>query len=137
MEVFQKLGEELELRWRQRDYAAAAFPELAAALLEGADELEQVGTWEILRWIARAPTLPEQRDPQSHFSDLAITLYDTPRFFVSALVWLDGTTAIHQHSFSGRVSRAGRRQPPGPLPFSTAAPRQPLLSPWNPRSGRG
>ena len=30
-----------------------------------------------------------------------MTFYDTPRFFVSTLMWLDGTTAIHQHSFSG------------------------------------
>ena len=101
MDVFRKLGEELELRWRQRDYAGSAFPDLAAASLEGADEVEAIGTWDILRWIAREPALPAQQDPRSQFSDLAITFYEAPRFFVSGLMWLDGTTAIHQHSFSG------------------------------------
>jgi hypothetical protein len=101
MEAFRKLGEELELRWRQRDYARGAFPDLAVASLENADEIEAIGAWDVLRWIARAPALPAQQDPRSQFSDLAITLYDAPRFYVSALMWLDGTTTIHQHGFSG------------------------------------
>jgi hypothetical protein len=101
MDVFRRLGEELEIRWRQQDYAAGAFPDLAVALLENQNDLEQIGTEDILRWIAREPALPPQQDPRSQFSDLAITFFETPRFFVSALVWLEGTTAIHQHSFSG------------------------------------
>ena len=71
MEVFRKLGEDLELRWRQRDYARGAFPDLAVASLENADEIEAIGVWNILRWIARAPALPAQQDPRSQFSDLA------------------------------------------------------------------
>ena len=101
MDVFRKLGEQLEARWRQHDYDPRVFPELATALLEAADRAAKIGTLDVLRWIASEPALPAQQDASSHFSDLAITFYDAPRFFVSALVWLDGTTAIHQHSFSG------------------------------------
>ncbi len=101
MEVFRKLGETLEARWRQHDYDAGVFPELAAALLESADQVGKTGTLDILRWIAGEPALPTQQDAPSRFGDLAITFYHTPRFFVSALLWLDGTTAIHQHGFSG------------------------------------
>ena len=89
------------MRWRQRDYAASAFPDLATAVLERADEVEGISTQDILRWIAREPALPAQQDARSDFSDLAMTFYETPRFFVSTLMWLDGTTTIHQHSFSG------------------------------------
>jgi predicted metal-dependent enzyme (double-stranded beta helix superfamily) len=101
MDVFRRLGELLEARWRQHDYDERVFPDLAAALLEEADELEKIGALDILRWIGSQPALPAQQDAPSRFGDLAITFYDTPRFFVSALFWLDGTTAIHQHSFCG------------------------------------
>lgn len=99
MEVFRKLGEQLEARWRQHDYAPAVFPDLATALLKDADQVGKIGTLDVLRWIASEPAPPAQHP--SLFSDLAISFYEAPRFFVSALVWLDGTTAIHQHSFSG------------------------------------
>jgi len=101
MDAFRQVGEELERRWQQRDYAASAFPDLAVELLEHQAQIDAIGTGDILRWIAREPALPPQQDPRSQFSDLAITFFETPRFFVSALVWLEGTTAIHQHSFSG------------------------------------
>ena len=101
MDVFRQLGEELERRWQQRDYAESAFPDLAVESLERQTQIDAIGTGDILRWIAREPVLPPQQDPRSQFSDLAITFFETPRFFVSALVWLEGTTAIHQHSFSG------------------------------------
>ena len=101
MDVFRTLGQELELRWQRHEYARSAFPELAVAALQTLDSVDTIGTGDILRWIARERELPPQQDPRSRFSDLAITFYETPRFFVSALVWLEGTTAIHQHCFSG------------------------------------
>jgi hypothetical protein len=101
VEVFQRLGEELERRWQEKAYALDAFPQLASELLENTADVSAVGTGDILRWIARNADLPPQQDPRSQFSDLAITFFETSRFFVSALVWLEGTTAIHQHSFSG------------------------------------
>jgi hypothetical protein len=101
VEVFRQLGEELERQWQAKEYALGAFPELASSLLENNDEVAAIATGDILRWITRNEELPPQQDPRSQFSDLAITFFETPRFFVSALVWLEGTTAIHQHSFSG------------------------------------
>jgi hypothetical protein len=101
MDVFRKLGEALETRWQEQDHAAGVFPDLAAQVLQADRGLEQIDTEDILRWIARESELPPQQDPRSQFSDLAITFFETPLFFVSALVWLEGTTAVHQHCFSG------------------------------------
>jgi hypothetical protein len=101
VEIFRQLGEELEARWKAKEHALPAFPELASELLANNDAVAAVGTGDILRWITRHAELPPQQDPRSQFSDMAITFFETSRFFVSALVWLEGTTAIHQHSFSG------------------------------------
>jgi hypothetical protein len=101
MDVFRTLGEELEQRWKAQDYAVGAFPALAVAALENSRAFESMSPGDILRWIAREAELPPQQDPRSQFSDLAITFFEAPHFFISALVWLEGTTAIHQHCFSG------------------------------------
>src|SRR5690606_15983271 len=38
---------------------------------------------------------------QSGFGQPEIIAYDHPRFYIQLLFWLDGTTDIHQHEFSG------------------------------------
>lgn len=45
--------------------------------------------------------LPRQEDPRAGFGEPPLTLFRSDQFFISALYWLDGTTTIHQHSFSG------------------------------------
>ena len=107
METFAELGRRLEATWRAHDYAAARFPELAADAIAESDVLGAVDGPGLLSWIARAETLPNQIDPTSRFGDLALTLFEAPRFFVSALFWLDGSTEIHQHSFSGAFAVIG------------------------------
>jgi hypothetical protein len=42
---------------------------------------------------------PFQTD--SPFGEPEIVAYSHPRFYIQLLFWLDGTTAIHQHEFSG------------------------------------
>jgi hypothetical protein len=43
--------------------------------------------------------LPTQEDDE--FSDLPVVVFRGPRFSIEVYYWLDGTTAIHQHGFSG------------------------------------
>lgn len=101
MQPFVDLGLALEARWRAQNYDERAFPELAVAAIEEAQLPSKVTPEEVLTHITRAPVLPEQQDPRSAFGDLAYTCFMAPRFFVSVLFWLDSTTAIHQHGFSG------------------------------------
>ena len=42
---------------------------------------------------------PAQTD--SPFGEPEIVVYNHPRFYIQLLFWMDGTTAIHQHAFSG------------------------------------
>jgi hypothetical protein len=101
MELFAKLGALIESRWRDQNYNENLFPGIAARSLSEFNLPERTDPWQIVRWLHTTPNLPEQMDPDAIFGDPPITLYVGSRFYIDAYYWLDGTTSIHQHSFSG------------------------------------
>jgi hypothetical protein len=101
MEVFQKLGTEIEQSWREQNYNEDVFPALAADALRRADLPAKVSAWDTIEWALTQTELPPQKDPHANFGDPPITLYAGPRFHIDIYFWLNGTTEIHQHSFCG------------------------------------
>ncbi len=101
MEEFQKLGALVENRWRAENYSEQLFPEIAAQALAEADLPARVDPWDVIRWVQTADSLPEQQDVEGRFGNPPVTLFSGPRFFIDIYYWLDGTTSIHQHSFTG------------------------------------
>src|SRR5438067_3298205 len=99
MQFFDKVGAVIEQRWKEANYLESAFPEISAQVLGEADAVGNVDPWEIVAYLQAASTLPEQQTDT--FSDLALTLYRASRFGIDVYFWLDSTTSIHQHSFSG------------------------------------
>jgi len=98
---FTELGALVESRWRENNYDEKSFPGIAENALSEMRLPDRVDPWEIIRWVQRAPVLPEQMDLSAKFANPPITLYAGPRFHIDAYYWLDGTTTIHQHAFSG------------------------------------
>jgi hypothetical protein len=101
MESIRKLGDEIEDLWREENYDESVFPALAAAALRGADLPSRLADWDLVEWALDSGELPPQKDPQSRFGEPPITLYVGPRFHIDIYIWLEGTTAIHQHGFCG------------------------------------
>src|SRR6266496_2769188 len=101
MRPFVELGALVEERWRERNYNEDLFPDIAAQALLESNLTEQVDPWEIIRWVHTTPELPQQQDPKAKFGNPPITLFNGARFYIDVYYWLDGTTSIHQHSFSG------------------------------------
>lgn len=101
MELFQKLGAEVEQLWRDANYDETVFPAIAAEALEAANLPGKISAWEVISWTLKQAMLPEQRDLRGSFGDPPITLYNSPRFHIDVYFWLEGTTAIHQHGFCG------------------------------------
>lgn len=95
------LGAQIEERWRAAEYAPFAFPDLSERLLRDANLPEQISPDDITTWALRTPKLPQQADPLAKFGQPPVTLFRGARFYIDALYWLDGTTTIHQHAFSG------------------------------------
>ena len=101
MELFNKLGAEVEILWRDQNYDEAIFPELAAQALREANIPAQMSAWDVMEWTMQQVVLPDQKDLPGRFGDPPITIYNSPRFHIDVYFWLEGTTAIHQHSFCG------------------------------------
>jgi hypothetical protein len=101
MEEFQKLGALVESRWKEQNYNEQLFPDIAAQALLESDLPARVDPWEIIRWVHNTAALPEQHDVEGRFGDPPVTLFSGPRFYIDVYYWLDGTTSIHQHAFTG------------------------------------
>jgi hypothetical protein len=101
MRFFAELVELVEDRWRARDYGAAAFPGIAAGALEEACPAEHVSPEDIVQWVLRTPHLGLQMNLGSKFGQPALCVASASHVFIEALFWLDATTSVHQHSFSG------------------------------------
>ena len=101
MQQFREVGELIEKRWRHQNYNEELFPNIAADALSEADLPSQVDPWDIIRWVHTTNSLPEQKDIPGRFGNPPITLYSGSRFYIDVYYWLDGTTSIHQHAFTG------------------------------------
>ncbi|HYJ86512.1 MAG TPA: hypothetical protein VEW46_10675 [Pyrinomonadaceae bacterium] len=101
MQPFAELGAVVESRWRDKNYHEDLFPDIAAQALSEMKLPERLTAWDIIRWLYSTPALPEQMDVEAKFGNPPITLFSGPRFYIDTYFWLDGTTSIHQHAFSG------------------------------------
>ena len=101
MELFHKLGAEVEETWRAQNYNEEVFPAIAAEALRRADLPSKISAWDVIEWTLGESELPRQKDPAARFGNPPITLFVSPRFYIDVYFWLDGTTAIHQHGFAG------------------------------------
>jgi len=97
MELFSSLGTLIRQDWKKANYAEAAFPEIACARLEEAAPGRHLTRGDILRWATTA-SLPPQLE--SEFGN-PITVFHDPYFFIDVLSWIDGSTAVHEHKFTG------------------------------------
>jgi len=95
------LGERIEQGWLEADYREAAFPEIARVALEQAAPENVLDLDGIFQWALETVRLPEQDDVRSAFGNPPLTLYQGREFHIVLLLWVDGTTSIHQHAFSG------------------------------------
>ena len=96
---FQELGRTVLERWKQENFALATFPEIARAALDERPPAREVDLAALMHEFLLDDEQPTQSD--SDFGEPEIVVYGHPRFYIQLLFWLDGTTAIHQHEFSG------------------------------------
>ena len=101
MNTFRELGLGILDRWRRADFDRDAFPDIAATALAERPPSVDVSPADVVRWVHESPTLVPQADIDSKFGQPAITVFRCEAFYIDVLFWVDGTTAIHQHRFSG------------------------------------
>jgi hypothetical protein len=101
IEVVDDLGDFVEARWRATDYDADQLPGIAEEALREARLPDRLSSEDIVNWALNAQELPQQHDLDARFGQPPLTLYRSRRFYIEALHWIDGSTTLHQHAFSG------------------------------------
>ncbi|HSK77369.1 MAG TPA: hypothetical protein VLQ45_13030 [Thermoanaerobaculia bacterium] len=101
---FRSLGESIEKTWLRHSYDEEVFPRLVLEELGRNPPLMSVEVKDIVDWIFGSSQGFVQPNPRALFGEPPVTLFQAPRFYIEALFWLSGTTAIHEHGFSGAFS---------------------------------
>lgn len=96
---FTGLGRTVLARWKQQNFSLALFPEIAREVVEDRAPFRNVDLPALVRDFLLEDEQPFQT--QSGFGQPELVVYDDPRFYIQVLFWLEGTTDIHQHGFSG------------------------------------
>lgn len=99
MSYFAQLGESIEARWQEHDYRDAALPAIAEQELLRTPPHESVSPWDLAQLGRKPQRMPEQGSPG--FGQPPLAVWGSGRMYIEVLYWLQATTAIHQHSFSG------------------------------------
>jgi hypothetical protein len=94
---FEHLGRSISSVWREHSFDTDAFPDIAAAAVRDFRCPPDLAYDELALNVSRQH-LPPVIHP---FSDLSIRVFDSKEFFIELLVWIDGTTVVHEHAFSG------------------------------------
>ena len=98
-EFFKELGDSVLERWKRDNFSLAKFPEIARDSMAKRPPADTVDLASLMRDFLLNEEQPGQTD--SPFGEPELIVYKHPRFFIQLLFWMDGTTAIHQHEFSG------------------------------------
>jgi len=96
---FTELGRTVLNRWQARNFSLPHFPDIAREALEKRPPAEQVDLGRLLRGFLLDDDQPFQT--HSGFGQPELVVFNDPRVYIQILFWMDGTTDIHQHEFSG------------------------------------
>src|SRR4051812_36562386 len=97
--LFKELGDTVLKRWKRENFSLAKFPRIAHEALEARPPAKKADLARVMRDFLLNDEQPVQTD--SPFGEPELVAYSHPRFYIQLLFWMDGTTAIHQHEFSG------------------------------------
>src|ERR1700733_8784158 len=100
-EYFATLGKAVSQTWSATGRTQATLVEASQKCLVTIEPPAGLDAVSILRGAAGAAELPAQSKPGDAFGQPPLVLHREEDFFVQALTWMDGTTAVHQHGFAG------------------------------------
>ena len=96
---FEKLGRTVLERWREQNFSLEVFPELARIAMDETPPSENVDLEEMIHEFLTNDDQPLQG--HSGFGQPELVAFNDSRFYIQILFWMEGTTDIHQHEFSG------------------------------------
>jgi predicted metal-dependent enzyme (double-stranded beta helix superfamily) len=101
MAYFNVIGDRIATRWRSYAFDTMALPDIACDVLTSFRPCDNVSASEIIDWVFTTNNMPPQPNLESDFGEPPLTVFAHPQFFIEVIHWVNGTTTIHQHGFSG------------------------------------
>ena len=103
LNLVEEMGRYVDQKWQDMQRDERAFSELACNALGrfvGATS-PRMSANDITQALTAATDISHRDHNSRTFGQPAIRLYSGRGFYIEALFWLDASTAIHQHAFSG------------------------------------
>lgn len=98
---FDQLGRCVSTEWSRHGRSLSSLPEASETALHKVDVPPTVTCQSILLHAAACQNLPPQSSRTDTFGQPPLILYHGDDFYIQALVWMEGSTAVHDHKFSG------------------------------------
>ena len=98
---FGDVGTRIASRWEHVNFDNIRLPDIACDVLASSPPGDNSSYDSIIDWVVTTRDLPPQPGLNATFGQPTITVFWHPRFSVEVLFWATGTTAVHQHGFSG------------------------------------
>jgi hypothetical protein len=96
---FSTLGNRALNAWKAVDFNPSAFPSIAEATLNTLPPSKHLSPGDLFHEFLVTDQLPAQST--SGFGQPELIVFEHSRFYIQVLVWMDGSTDIHQHLFDG------------------------------------
>ena len=96
---FETLGNTVLEQWQEHNFALAKFPELARTAMDTNPPAENIDLDDLIHEFLSSEDQPLQG--HSAFGQPELIAFHNKRFYIQILFWMEGTTKIHQHGFSG------------------------------------
>ncbi len=108
LEYFRRLGVGIEEAFRRAHYDENALVQIARDFLAADPAHESVEPLALLASLAAGDlALPQQFSKDLSFGQPPVTVFFAEHFVIDVYFWFDGTTATHQHAFSGAFQVLG------------------------------
>lgn len=89
------------MAWDRVSKRYREFPKVACDVLAAHTPPDELGFWAVMGSTVNSSELCRQVDKEATFGDPPITVFRARDFYIDVLVWMDGSTSIHQHGFGG------------------------------------
>ena len=99
--LFTQLGERIRHTWAKHHYSEDALVETALTELNQSNIHKLLHANDLIEYALNPNVCNAAHQIDSPFGDLQQIMYSHSKFYIECLYWCDGTTAIHDHGFSG------------------------------------
>lgn len=96
---FERLGNHTLQSWKAADFNPAQFAEIATNALQKFRPDQHVHSLDLFNQFLTSESVPNQS--ASGFGQPELIVFEHSRFYIQVLVWMDGSTDVHQHLFDG------------------------------------